>query len=473
MQRIGGGAGTAVVGKAATGEEREAASSFMTETFNQLFGANKDSQIAATASVDTDASISTTETLSLLDRMQERLGLDGKLDAKQLAALAAVQGLALSSLRKHLAAAGKGSSTTENASTKASSSVLDTRDSIYDPSRHITFTKLGLSLPDSMTSHFEGEWCLRLQNFANAAGYRSVLLGGVPCNGISISSSSAVAAKLFPQTQVAATTAPPTPPATAVLHWNSEAAFSLDCGIKEPHLEPSQEVEESIYSGISAMLHAARAKASSEITAALQAKTMECTIAVSAAAAAGTSSGISGSENTSSGAVLHSSQTLPLFNAHKLNAIKIRICNIPIQTAGPAISNPTPTTSGVSTIGATGSPTGLINVHGIKVNNRPLIVDSLQGHPSNECHVALVRLPTRALADGFLLNGYLTLEKGGSTNGSTDGSSAVYNVGEMASVEMQIGSLRLLSTSVDGAAGEEEEGGGGSLPSSSPPPPLP
>jgi hypothetical protein len=442
IQRIGGGN---VFGKTAA-DERESASSFMTETFNQLFGpSNKEHPAAASAATTTEnasTTISTTETLSLLDRMQERLGLDGKMDARQLAALAAVQGVALSSLRKHMAAA-------DTADVKSSSSSEveyseDTSTSIYDP-RHLSFSKLGVALPDSVASHFDGEWCLRLQNFANAAGYRSVYLGGVPCSGSSPRGATAPAT---------------TTPATAMLHWNSEAAFSLDCStavLKAPNAVPStennaaseEEEEESFLSGVSAMLHAARVKASSEFSAALHSgfekKTMECSLAVSVSGEPYTPQ--SQVSEPGSGTVLHSSQTLPVFNPHKLNALKIRICNMPavfpISGGGGGGGSGSSTSTSSST-----SP--LINLHGLKVNNRHLAIDALQVHPSKDCHVAFIRLPTRALADGFILNGYVTLEKGGAPAG-------VYNVGEMASVEMQIGSLRLLSTAVDGAAGEETE----------------
>ncbi|KAG7667305.1 hypothetical protein NADE_002899 [Nannochloris sp. 'desiccata'] len=449
IQRIGGG-GTTVLEKLG---DREAASSFMSETFNQLFGSadDKDSSGAADYS-DTAAAISSTDTLSLLDRMQERLGIDGKLDARQLAALAAVQGLALSSLRKHLAA---NSATSDTGSVKSASA--DDNDastnSIYDH-RH-TFSNLGIALPESLVSHFEGEWCVRLQNFANAAGYRSVYLGGAPCSS---SGTTGAMTKSLPQTQPLLSTTPSTTtPAAAMIHWNSEAAFSLDCSIESPVSDTSEEdvedsaaaeeEEESFYSGVSAMLHAARTKASSELTAALQAKTMGCSLAVSVNGGEISPQSSHSQSSGGSGTVLHSSQTLPVFNSHRLNAIKIRICNLPVHSLGSTPTGTDATTTLSSSVSGATTSAASINLHGLKVNNRHLAIDSLQGYPSNDCHVALVRLPTRALADGFVLNGYMTLEKG-----NTVGNTALYNVGEMASVEMQIGSLRLLSSSVDGAS---------------------
>jgi len=456
IQRIGGG--DSVLEK--IGEEREAASSFMSETFNQLFGStddkDKDKDSVAT---DTAAGISTTDTLSLLDRMQERLGIDEKLDARQLAALAVMQGLALSSLRKHLAA---NRAITDAGSIKsASSDGTDAATSrLYTP-----FSNLGIALPESMVSHFEGEWCLRLQNFANAAGYQSVYLGQAPCSSVG---TTGAMTKSLPQAQpLLSTTASATTtlaPATAMIHWNSEAAFSLDCGIESPAIDPfgeeienaEEKGEESFYSGVSAMLHAARTKASSELSAALQAKTMECSLAVSVSGDEIAPQSSHSQSSGGSGTVLHSSQTLPVFNPHRLNAIKIRICNLPVHSLG-STSTGTPDSSLPEATPSAAS----INLHGLQVNNRHLAVDSLQGHPSDECHVALVRLPSRALADGFVFNGYMTLEKG-----NTAGNTALYNVGEMASVEMQIGSLRLLSSSVDGASGEF-----GILPPPPPPPP--
>jgi hypothetical protein len=480
IQRLGGG--NTILGKAAAaaGEEREAASAFMSETFNQLFGGNinKDMPVegnaAATAENSNAASISTTDTLSLLDRMQARLGLDGKVDARQLAALAAIQGLALSSLRKHLAAAQSENHLDTPASgvvktlSAATTEANDGTNYLYDPLRH-SFSKLGVALPESMVSHFEGEWCLRLQNFANAAGYRSVYLGGVPCSG----SGTAVMTKASP---LVLPSSPPSlasavassPPATAMLQWNSEAAFSLDCSVNSPQIEDNGDQnseEDSLYTGVSAMWHAA----SSELSAALQAKTMQCSLAVSSVAGnevtPSSSSSSSQTQSAGSGAVLHSSQNVPAFNPHKLHAIKLRVCNLPVQSAAGGGTATTGTASS-STSTTTSSGAGSINVHGLKVNNRHLAVDSIQGHSSNECHVALVRLPTRALADGFVFNGYVTLEKGGSTAGG------VYNVGEMASVEMQIGSLRLLSSSpVSGVEGAAVEVDGVVLPSPLPPPP--
>jgi len=446
IQRIGGGDNT-VLGK--IGEDREAASSFMSETFNQLFGStnDKDSPVATSSSSSEipERTLSTTDTLRLVDRMQERLGLDGKLDARQLAALAAVQGLALSSLRKHLAAT---SATTDTESIKSArvEGTDATTTNIYDP-RH-SFSKVGIALPESMISHFEGEWCMRLQNFANAAGYRSVYLGQAPCNSVG---TMGAMTKSLPQTQglLSTTPSPPPPLAAAMIRWNSEAAFSLDCGIKSPVVDPSGEDKdnedsqgESFYSGVSAMLHAARTKASSELTAALQAKSMECSLAVSVSGGEIAPQSSHSQSSGGSGTVLHSSLTLPVFTSHRLNAIKIKICNLPVHSLGG------------STVTTTTSPPGAtpsINLHGLKVNNRHLAIDSLQGHPSDDCHVALVRVPTRALADEFVVTGYMTLGKGNTVGTNT----ALYNVGEMASVEMQIGSLKLLSSSVVGASGDE------------------
>ena len=314
-------------------------------------------------------------------------GEDGKLDGH----------IALASLKKHSESAASPLAASASMSDPRLSSGNSELGSVTANSRSLGH--LGVLLPNSMLSHFDAEWCMRLQNFGNAEGYRSAVLGAAPCN----SENSTL----------------------GQVKWASEAAFSLDCGIKtaEPSAFSSKSASESV--SLPNILHSAAAKAASDFTTVLEQRLqrqLECTLAVA---------------TQGSGTVLKYSQDMPVFGSSKLNSLKIRTCNVPPSTVQYPAALRRSNTS--------------LDLQGLKLNGHSLSVDEIEVRQAlagtgSECKVALLRLPGRAMVDGFVLNGELALETG----------SGVWGVGEMASVEVQIGTVRLLH------AAASSNGGGGS-----------
>lgn len=344
---------------------------------------------------DTPIKSSSIDIESIKEKLQDWVGQDGKLDGHQLAALAVVQGLALASLKKHA----------DNAS-PAMASISGVQNSRFGGSEPPSLSHLGVLLPNSMLSHFEGEWCMRLQNFGNADGYRSVVLGTVPCS---------------------------TENATlGQMKWGPRAEFTLDCSVKT--IQPTSTAMQKQGGGsdtviLPNLLHSAAAKAASDFTAVLEQRLqrrLECRLAV-ATGNAGTGT----AQTTGSGVVLQHSHELPMFGS-KMNSIKIRTCNVPPSTVqSPAALRHSNTS---------------LDLHALKLNGRSLSVGEIEVRQAlagtgSECKVALLRLPARALVDGFVLNGALTLK-------AEDG---VWGVGEMASVDVQLGTVKLLHTGGSGA----------------------
>ena len=376
----------------------------LSEVAKLLFGGSL-STISSPPS--SSASIATksiaTEAFGMLEKLQERLGLDGTLDAKQLAALALVQGLAVSAFTKHA-----------SASSSVRSADAATGGGEDDGGGDAPFSTVGVLLPDTVAAnHFESDWCMRMQNLGNSDGYRTAYLGATPCHA----ENNTWAQEEF--------------------QWGDESAFTLDCTSKTPESSSSVANTGAAAGGVAGMFRAAAANAASELSAAMQrTTTMECRLSITSSSGAG--------------ALLQHAQALPMFGlrARKLNAMKLRVCNVP-----PSL---------LQFPAALGKSDASIFLHSLKLNGRKLAVGggalpfsqaSLDQHRHDwmearqalaqsggrECEVVLLRVPSRAVSSGFVLNGALELKK----------EMGVWGVGEMASVEIQVGSIKLLPNTAE------------------------
>lgn len=236
-----------------------------------------------------NGSTNSSEQLDLFKRLQERLaGVHiGGLDAGQLAVLAALQGLALSSLVKH--AATLSAQPQHSWYTKQGSSYAPQPESPKTATHHVGH--VGLKLPQSFSGHFKPELCINLQNLGNSPGYRAIYLGSPPC---SAKGNDTVFAQVT---------------------WGQEAGFLLDCHVgssdtQEGNSTPTNvgnKIQQAYASELDAILHPSRT----------------CRLAV---AANGSPSSTGGGSSTSS--VLKYRQYIPAIGRSKWNAIRIRVCNM-------------------------------------------------------------------------------------------------------------------------------------------------
>ncbi len=168
-----------------------------------------------------------------------------------------------------------------------------------------------LCCADPAWASFKPHTCMRLQNFGNAEGYNAALLGAAPCGGAGAPGSKTAGS-------IAAASGD-------LLRWGSAASFLLDCSRGSSLMDASSMTSSSSSSGaaasggsISAALHAAASKAASAVEAALD-RTTSCRLAV-AAEGGGAAGG--------SGAMLHHSFERPLLGGTKLDALRVRVCNM-------------------------------------------------------------------------------------------------------------------------------------------------
>lgn len=151
---------------------------------------------------------------------------------------------------------------------------------------------------------------MRLQNFANAEGYNAALLGAAPC------------ARAGPPGTAAACSMAAA--SGDMLRWGSHASFLLDCSRgsswEDAASAGASDTGAAGSSGsISAALHAAASKAASAVEAALD-RTTSCRLAVTAEA--------DGAAGGGSGALLQHSFERPLLGGTKLDALRVRVCNM-------------------------------------------------------------------------------------------------------------------------------------------------
>lgn len=238
-----------------------------------------------------NGSTDSVDQLNLLERLQERLGQVhlGSLDSTELAVLAALQGVALSSLVKHAAAL---SSQSQHAwyTTQQGSSYAPQNDVLKTATHHTSH--VGLKLPPSFSSHFKPELCVNLQNFGNSPGYRAVYMGSPPC------------------------TAKGNDTVFARATWGQEAGVLLDCHVGSTGDKPElnltlnnigNTIQQAYASELDAILHLSRT----------------CRLAVAA-----TVNGSPSSTGPGTSSLLKYRQSLPAIGRSKWNAIRIRVCNM-------------------------------------------------------------------------------------------------------------------------------------------------
>jgi hypothetical protein len=265
-------------------------------------------------------------------------------------------------------------------------------DTPAEPTAGLALVQLAQPVPAAGWGEFEPALCARLQNFGGAEGFRAAYLGGAACG------------------------APGAAAASDALAWSAEAALTLECA-------PAAAAGAA---GVLAGLGARRAGA-----------TLRCALAVATDA---------GPAAPGAGALLHRDVDLPpaptrLAAAPALNALRVRLCNAAARRAGEAPAE----------------ARGEIDLHGLRLNGLPLVA----GHQRAEraapgadaCAEHLFRVPRAALAEAFVLSGWLRLAPAG---GDPAGG---FGPGEQASVELQLGTFSLAPPAALGDAGAAEGGG--------------
>jgi hypothetical protein len=203
-------------------------------------------------------------------------------DAQQLAAAALVQGWALGVVV---------------AGTSAAASAIAGGSGATQPGM-LSLHRAAEPVSQPAWPSFKPHTCLRLQNFGNAEGYSAAVFGANPCT--------AVTGAPLPGNDAATGEA---------LRWGSHASFLLDCSHGDGSLssEASTETDGS-FQPLSGRLQAAGAAAAASVAAALD-RTTSCRVAV-------------GSDSGSGALLAHAFERPPLLAAPKLDALRIRICNM-------------------------------------------------------------------------------------------------------------------------------------------------
>jgi hypothetical protein len=266
-------------------------------------------------------------------------------------------------------------------------------DAPAEPTAGLALVQLAQPVPAAAGwGEFEPALCARLQNFGGAEGFRAAYLGGAACG------------------------APGAAAASDALAWSAEAALTLECA-------PAAAAGAA---GVLTGLVARRAGA-----------TLRCALAVATDA---------GPAAPGAGALLHRDVELPPASARSaaapaLNALRVRLCNVAARRAGEAPAE----------------ARGEIDLHGLRLNGLPLVA----GHQRAEhaapgadaCTEHLFRVPRAALADAWVLTGWLRLAPAG---GDPVGG---FGPGEQASVELQLGTFSLAPPAALGDVGAAEGGG--------------
>ena len=294
--------------------------------------------------------------------LQELAGSLAHADPKLLATAALLQGWVLSSVLKKAQEASSGS----------------------DAAALLERLKYPVPLPDPQWPSFEPALCLRLQNFAQAEGFREAYLFQGACN-----------------------LSAPVQRAGADFAWGGAGTFGLDCSLSKPEaaLAPAPEPEPSKASWISEL--------------SLPSHRRTCTLGV------GTEAG--------SGAMLSLSEDLPWRGGAEMNAMSIRLCNRHVWPGGGAhnaffhcfsVANECShmlaslicraLAQGGSLPRADAGADYLLRR--LKLNGRPLLPPS--GRPvenvvAEDCTTQLYYVKPRSVGSGFALDGALEFPAGG------------------------------------------------------------
>lgn len=174
----------------------------------------------------------------------------------------------------------------------------------------------GLTTDRHSSRHADPAWAsfkpvlqARLQNFGAAEGYNAALLGAAPCGRAGAPTAAAAGCAAA---------------SGDALRWGSEASFLLDCSrggsdVEASHSGASSGGAAAGGTPLSAALHAAASKAASAVEAALE-RTTSCRLAVASEGGGAAGSG--------GGALLHHSFERPLLGGVKLDALRVRVCNM-------------------------------------------------------------------------------------------------------------------------------------------------
>jgi len=387
-------------------------------------------------------------------------------DSRQLAAIALLQGYALTSLIKTLKDKGIGipgiipSSST--GSTAALAEMAVSAAAATNPLSTTSSSNIGSNrgpiaypIPEPSFSGFNSLVCMRLSNFASAEGYRSVYFGSRDnCNtaaqhASSSSSSPSPSSLLF-------SGFPSLPPAPAgetsstasvvdEISWGDQASFTLDCQIKSSSIShslmqyPSDIAAALGWSSPSSSSSSSSASGMGGMGAAQ--KQLQCYLSITT----DTGSGIAGG-----GAILQKSIPLSIFTVLggevQPDALSLRFCNV-MSSPSPPSTTTTNSNSNNNKDSNNARVPKPWSLNRFKLNGKALpgvglsyqVPASTRGGGEEWCQQMMLHVAPAALQPdkGFTLTGWIDF-------GGDGGGVKSYGVGRLGSFEVKVGEYKLI-----------------------------
>lgn len=270
--------------------------------------------------------------------------------------------------------------------------------------QHVKVSQLGVVVPESMDNMFSPSLCFRMQNFGNSDGFLSCWTAyGPECSARTAADASA-------------------------MKWRKESYYSIDCNLRDETIDSNWHEANATdvamppiaaYAGALGFENMA-AKSMRALT-----KTSHCIFAISSTDPSSNSHG--------TGSIMKISSISSRFSALKANCIRVRLCNRNLddylaQSLAQEMSDPT------------------ITLQSFTLNGRPLTLESLtkvQAQTSDgSCSIMLLRVPSRALSDNFIMTGRLLTHDQQHIHDQR--AVKQYGVGEESSVDIQVGTLTIL-----------------------------
>jgi len=389
-------------------------------------------------------------------------------DSRQLAAIALLQGYALTSLIKTLKDKGIGipgiipsSSVTGGSSSVGSTAALAEMSAsaaaATNPLSTTSSSRSGSNrgpiaypIPEPSFSGFNSLVCMRLSNFASAEGYRSVYFGSKDnCNTSaqhatsSLPSPSSLLFSGFPSLPAApAGETSSTASVVDEVSWGDQASFTLDCQIKSSSIShslmqyPSDIAAALGWSSTSSSSLSSSASGLGGMGAAQ--KQLQCYLSITT----DTGSGIAGG-----GAILQKSIPLSVFTVLggevQPDALSLWFCNV--------MSSPSTTTTSNTATSDENSNNARVpkpwSLNRFKLNGKALpgiglsyqVPASTRGGGEERCQQMMLHVAPAALQPdkGFTLTGWIDF-------GGNGGGVKNYGVGRLGSFEVKVGEYKLI-----------------------------
>lgn len=382
-------------------------------------------------------------------------------DSRQLAAIALLQGYALTSLIKTLKDKGIGipgiiptHGGTTTALAEIAASAAPATNPLSGTATAATRGPIAYPIPEPSFSRFDSLVCMRLSNFASAEGYRSVYFGSKDnCNTAaqhatsSFPSSSSLLFSGFPSL-------PPTVPAGETsstasvvdeISWGNQASFTLDCQVRLSSSSSSSSSHSLMQypSDIAAALGWTSPSSASSASGggiggmgATQ-KQLQCHLSITT----DTGSGITGG-----GAILQQSIPLSVFTVLggevQPDALSLRFCNV--------MSSPSTSTSTSSNINNNNNNKvpKYWSLNRFKLNGKALpgiglsyqVAASTREGGEEQCQQMMLHVAPAALQPdkGFTITGWIDF------GGDRGGGVKTYGVGRLGSFEVKVGEYKLI-----------------------------